>query len=517
MKEEKNVNKDKKEKKIKEKNKDKKENKLLLEIKNTWLKEKTLTILMIISVLSAYMAVNLVTKALDITDLDLTKQKLYSISEETKKQMDTVEKEVNMYMFGYQEDTSVVDIAKQYAKYKENIKMELVSIESRPDLVEKYEVTSQDESYQTILFESEGRIVKANYYDFYTYDYNTGEYIDLTEQRITNSILAVTLDNAPKVYFLTGHGEYTTAQEMTALATELTSEVNEIDTLDLLVTQNIPEDCQAIVISTPKTDFTDFETDLIIKYINNGGDILWMSDYLETGKLTNTQKILDIYGVTLSNDGIILEQDRNLMLMQSASFILPKISTEAEITSPFATSGKVFFLNSGKIDVKNDEELETLGVNVTPLLYTSEKAFYRTDVTIETAKKTGSEEEKEYIVGALATKTIQEGENTKTSNLVIYANNLFVADYPIQVSTQESAYAIYFYNNRDLILNSISYLTERTDTITIRKTIDSITYSPTELEDIIVKAIIFIVPLVIIAIGIIVWTVRRHRRNKKTK
>jgi len=27
-----------------------------------------------------------------------------------------------MYMFGYEEDSSVVDLAKQYSKYKDNIK-----------------------------------------------------------------------------------------------------------------------------------------------------------------------------------------------------------------------------------------------------------------------------------------------------------------------------------------------------------------------------------------------------------
>ena len=39
-------------------------------------------------------------------------------------------------------------------------------------------------------------------------DYTTYEEIDLTEQKMTNSILGVTLENAPKIYFLTGHSEY---------------------------------------------------------------------------------------------------------------------------------------------------------------------------------------------------------------------------------------------------------------------------------------------------------------------
>lgn len=502
-----------KEKKIKTKNAEKKEGKLISTIKNVWLKEKTLTILMIISVIAAYIAINMVVQALDIADLDLTKQKLYSISEETKNQINKIDKEINMYMFGYEEDSSVVDIVKQYARHKENIKMELVSIESRPDLANEYGITSSDESYQTILFESEGRTVTANYYDFYTYDYNTGEYIDLTEQKITNSLLAVTLENAPKVYFLTGHSEYNIEEILVTFAEELEQEVNEVATLDLLVTQNIPEDCQALIIASPQTDFTDFETNLIIEYINNGGDILWMSDYLTSGKLTNTQKILDLYGVTVYNDGILLEKESTATLMQSPEYVLPTINKDADITSPFATSGKVLLLDSGKIEVKGDEELETLGVTVTPLLTSSSKAFYRTDLTIQSLNKTDDEEEKEYILGALASKTIEKDEESVTSNLVVYANNLFASDYPLQIQNQYVS-IIYLYNNRDLVLNSVSYLTERTDTITIRKTIEVTEYSPTDLEDTVVKIIIFSIPLVIVIAGIIVWVFRRRRKNK---
>ena len=73
-------------------------------------------------------------------------------------------------------------------------------------------------------------------------------------------------------------------------------------------------------------------------------------------------------------------------------------------------------------------------------------------------------------------------------------------------------YAIDLYNNKDVILNSISYLTERTDTITIRKTNEQESYTVTEQEDAIIKTIIFAVPVIIIGIGIVVWQVRRRKK-----
>ena len=315
---------------------------------------------------------------------------------------------------------------------------------------------------------------------------------------MTNSILGVTLENAPKIYFLTGHGEYGESNYFRILTEALKSEINEIETLDILVKNEIPQDCKTLIIASPQTDFTDYETELIIKYINNGGNILWLSDYTNSGTLSNTAKILDLYGINVSNDGIIIEQDPSSMLMQTQDLILPSLNKESEITNAFASSGKVLFIDSGKLQINEEEKLQELGVSVTELLTTSEKAFYRTDLKNTSSKPTEGEEVKSYVVGALATKTIENSEqNNVTSQLVIYANNTFATDSPITIN-QQAANAIYFYNNQDLILNSISYLTERTDSIAIRKTHSTVTYAPTESEDLMVKLVIFTFPLIII-------------------
>lgn len=486
--------------------------KILEIIKNKWLRETSFTILLIGIVIAVYFAINLGMKALDITDIDLTEQGFYSLSEESKNQIKDINKEINIYAFGYEEDSSIVDLAKQYSKYKENIKVEVISAENRPDLVQKYDITSSDTESQTVVFECEGRNIKANYYDFFTYDYTTYEYIDLTEQKMTNSILGVTLTDAPKIYFLTGHSEYGINDYFQILSQALKSEVNEVETLDLLVMNSIPEDCKTLIIASPVTDFTDYETELIIGYVNNGGNILWLSDYSNNGILSNTQKILDLYGVSVLNDGVILEQDTSKMLMQTQDLIIPSINGASEITSAFASSGKVLFIDSGKIETKDEEKLEELGVTITNLLTTSEKAYYRKDLTTTSSTPAQDEKVEAYVVGALAVKDLgSDEENIKESKLVIYANSLFATDYPITIQNQ-GASAIYFYNNQDLVLNSISYLTERTETITIRKTISTIPYTPTELEDLIVRTIIFIVPLIIIALGITIWINRKRRK-----
>ena len=65
---------------------------------------------------------------------------------------------------------------------------------------------------------------------------------------------------------------------------------------------------------------------------------------------------------------------------------------------------------------------------------------------------------------------------------------------------------------KDILLNSISYLTEREDNITIRKNVEVTTYTVTEQQHRIILTIIFAVPIAIIILGIVVWQIRRRKK-----
>lgn len=113
------------------------------------------------------------------------------------------------------------------------------------------------------------------------------------------------------------------------------------------------------------------------------------------------------------------------------------------------------------------------------------------------------------VLGALLEKNVKDGE--EKSNLVVFANNLFAQDYGVPVGSSYAA-AIGFYNNRDLALNSVSYLSDVEDPITIRKEVESTKYTATELQNVIVKTIIFVVPVLIIIAGIVIWQLRRRKK-----
>lgn len=264
------------------------------------------------------------------------------------------------------------------------------------------------------------------------------------------------------------------------------------------------------MITTLAEDITEAERDIILEYIKNGGKIILFSDPNSTGKkMTNFQKVLNEYGVSIS-EGAILEQDSDKMLYSTPSAILVTVSPSTSVTSATNMNMNACFMTSGRIDLKDSDELEEIGVEVETLATTGENSFYRTDYSIETSSKTNSDEEAgNSTVGALLKKKI---DDDTISELIVYSNNVFITNLQIAISQQYYSYALDFYNNEDLAINSIAYLTGRDNMITIRKDVEQSTYTVTEQQNTIILSIIFAIPVMIMVIGIIVWQIRRRKK-----
>lgn len=488
--------------------------KIFENIKLKWLRETGLTILLIAIIIGLFIGINIGVEKLNFTDIDLTKEKLYTLTDISKEQIAKIpkEEEIKIYLFGYIENSSVADLVKQYMKINDSISMEIINTIDRPDLVAKYEV---EEEMPTVVVTRGEKSRVFGPYDLYIMDYNTQTTIDITEQRITNGILAVSsMSKNTTIYMLTGHEESIAAHATMKSYLEL--ENYDLKDLDLLVQEKVPEECEILIISSPKSDFTELEANKIKEYINIGGSILWMNDpnpLATDGEHINIQSVLDLYGVKVDDKGIMIEQDTSKMVMQVPDIILPIIQG-TDITAELATEGKVMFPNAAKLSFVNDEKFEELKVVKTDLLSTSDKAFFRKDLSISSITPTGTDEVGRQIVGASLEKTINESENEEekvSSKLIIYANNVFATDKEMKVASNVVP-TVYFYNNLDLVMNSVAYLAKAEDQITIRKNIEVVNYTATEAQNTIVMTVIFGVPILIVIVGIVVWQLRRRKK-----
>ena len=513
-KKEENIKKEKmpKEKKAKKEKvkKDKETSKFVQKIKKKWLIDGTKTLILILLIVAVFIAINIGMQNLDLTPIDLTQEKLYTLTDESKEKVKSIDKDVNIYFVGYSEDDSNLSLAKQYKNVNEKIVAEAVTVDNRPDLAGKYGIESGSTG---IIVECGDRYKVLTSDDLVTYDSSTYETISIAEERLTSAIMSVTADEVPKVYFLEGYSDFSLSSNMSYLKAYLQNEITEVETLNILSTRNIPDDCDTLVITTPSKDFDDIATTAITDYINKGGNILWLNAAIGNAvELPNVNKILALYGVNPFEVGVIRETDSSKMMYNSPDLIMPDLGY-SDITEDLYSNG-VIFASPTKINI-NEDELENLNVEETVLASTSENAYFRNDFKNDSLTATEGEETGTFTVGAELKKTLTEaneetGEEAKTSTLIIYGDNNFVSDYKLIDDLEYAAVQLAY--NKDLVLNSLAYLSDREEDITARKSTGTVTYTATEQQDTIVRVIIFAVPIVIILIGLIVWQKRRRKK-----
>ena len=193
---------------------------------------------------------------------------------------------------------------------------------------------------------------------------------------------------------------------------------------------------------------------------------------------------------------------------------MPEIQYSDVTTKLYGSEG-VIFINATKINVADNDTLTSQNVTKTELIKTSENAYFRTNFAYSSDSAQEGEEKGSFLVGAQFNKKIKDaseetGEKETTSKLIIYGENYFASDYQLTQSTQTAV--VQYRQNKDLVLNSIAYLSDRSEDITVRKSTGSVTYTATAKENRIILAIITAVPLAIIVAGIVIWRARRRKK-----
>lgn len=507
-----------------EKTKIKFSEKFSLKFRKTIIASRLFTILTVLMLIAAFIGLNMGIQALNLPQIDVTANQLYTLSESSKKALEMIDQDIKIYVFGIEEDDSVVGLIKQYTQANDKITYEMLSSETNLAKVQEFEL---EDGYAIVVIESgeSKKIIDASS-EFHSYDYSTYAEVDTTEQTLTNSILSLSTVNKPKVYFVEGHNEFKIASDETAkaelgvLSTYLKNEAFEIASVNLTSTGSVPDDCDVLAIMSPENDFLENETQAILDYINRGGNIFLTRDILnQTSQLVNFQKILDVYGVTIEN-GYILEADSNYTVSNYPYVFRPQVSNSNDITADIASDSYMWLAYSQKLNFLPEEELNNLKVTYEELLGTTDSAVFITDFSSDINAAAASSQKGHFTIAAQVTKTISEateneGESTEEiqSKLIISGNGQFMTDYI--VSELSSQYPLsYLGSNKDFAINSISVLAEKEGGLTLRKDMAGTSYrfTATKEQNRIVLAVIFAVPVVILLIGIVVWRQRKKRK-----
>ena len=134
------------------------------------------------------------------------------------------------------------------------------------------------------------------------------------EELIAAAIATCASGSLPTVYFLKGHSEKTINDSYAIYASNLKTAGYQVEELDLDAEGAIPSNAKIIYLAGPKEDITAKEKDLLLEYADNGGAMSFLIPPCDTeGRFFNIEEILEKFGIILDYN-VVTESDPINML-----------------------------------------------------------------------------------------------------------------------------------------------------------------------------------------------------------
>ena len=455
-------------------------------------------------VLIIAIVVNLLVGALPstLTRFDMTKDQLFSVSEYTEHIVEQVEKEVTVYWIvrdGYQ-DTGIENLLSTYEGLNDKVNVKHIDPNIYPMFTKGY--GKPDLSENSLIVECGEMVRLLDYYEIYVYDY-TDYYFDGTytvefcgEGVLTAAIQYVVDGKAPKVYFLSGHGETGFSDTFVAAMEEANVQLED---LNLLSVGKIPEDADAVLVNDPKTDLSDDERNQLMLYLQTGGNMLMLTNLPEGGAMTNWAWVVSGYGVSMV-EGIVVEGSMDSYAFGSPCYLLPELNKH-EITNPLRLNAYYVMMPWAHGIKVEQPERDT--VTSTQILTTSASAYTKVDgFALSTYDKEEGDIEGRTALGVAIE---EEVGGDQTARIVWFSSSGLADD---EVNARVSGV------NLDLFVNSLNWVCHQSeDTITVRgKFLGSNYLTMTEqTSSLLSVAVIAIIPLAYLAVGAAVLYRRKRR------
>lgn len=451
-------------------------------------------------VMVAFVLFNIVLEQLPLS-LDFTREKLYTLTEETEKQLEELDKEIEIIAL-YDEvkgraDSSrsmIMKVLDLYERY-DNVSVRYVDLSVNPtfvrdlvgeDLVSDYTegdyIVRCDKRVRRIASNSMFTISQVNLF----YSAATGL---MAEPMINAAIRYVQQEKVPVIYFSNGFGEkdlslYTNLQQNIEAYGYLVGELN-------LSQEEIPEDAAMLVFLGPSRDLSAVAKERLNVYFNQGaGYALFYMDSQTTGvELNNFNDVFATFGVAINND---LVEEKDALTGDPYGFSA-NILTNGPFADREGASGNVarFF------ESRSLRFLNTTGNYTTyPLVYTSEEATSIASV--------GGEK----LIGKCLIAAASEYTTTtslKSSKIVVSGSSLSLQDSYMSKWQDSSGGGMFVYYMNWMYSSVLS------DPGMSEKPFDSSTVVTTESQQTQLFAFaVVIFPLLILVIGGVIWFRRRH-------
>lgn len=326
----------------------------------------------IITIIAAGVLINFGVRKIptEYTSIDATYNSMFKLTDETREYVAALDRDIDIYVWGSegQTDTTLKETLSRLGDLSPRLKVKYITPSEQPTFYSTY--TSDEPTSGSMIVVSDQRSRVVDYNDIYEYgmDYQTyAQTIEAydAEGQILSAIEYVTMDaeQMPKAYILEGHKETTLGS---AFMETLTKANITADTLSLLTTDAVPDDCQLLIINGAMSDLSADDEEKIHTYIENGGNVLLTTSY-DAGHQPNVEKLLGIYGIT-KQDGIVMEYDAGHIYQKVAYYLLPEVVDSSYTGS--LVNGYVFTPFAAGLTIDEDN----VDYDYTDILVTSDKA-----------------------------------------------------------------------------------------------------------------------------------------------
>lgn len=167
----------------------------------------------------------------------------------------------------------------RYRRYSDKIELSFINPDLEPELARKLGITVAGE----LMLEYQGRSETLT---------------DLNEESITNAIQRLVLGGERWVGFLAGHGERAVEGQanfdLGDFGKELEHKGYRVRPLNLAETPDIPANINLLVIPGPRADLMPGEVGILKKYLEQGGNLLWL---LDPGPLFGLEPLAEALGL----------------------------------------------------------------------------------------------------------------------------------------------------------------------------------------------------------------------------
>ncbi|WP_347292889.1 GldG family protein [uncultured Brachyspira sp.] len=443
---------------------------------------------------------------------DLTQNKSYTVSQQTMDVISRIDSPLSIVVLrSPSTDPTSADwrsdlLLDQYQRLSKHITVEYINPIEKPSAKSKYQMTQVGE----IIFSyGQSKQVRVYRKDLTTQSKVTSEPLFVGEEKFTQAIYTLLEQESYVVYFTVGHGERQLqdrgGEGLSYVKTYLENENYKVRDLNIIL-ENIPTDASLIVIASPVETFSDFEIEKLNNYVKTGGKLLVLYDsFMDRSNFnSNLDVFLSDWGFKTKNDYII----------DPVSSVVIPVNVVPQYTAHPITQtlkeGNVFAcLVVARSILSGESKYSGSFENI---ITTSPQGYGKEEATFDLSRARFNP--RTDIAGpvplAIAGTYDIEGRDVP-ARIVVFGDATFALNAYINPEQGQSV-DVAFAGNKDLFMNTVAYLLEARQKITIRPkeaSIKNLTLTKTQTNFIRYVAQIGL-PCLFGILGILIWFLRRR-------